>query len=262
MPAIASTAPRQKKETPSIQSVDRGLLILETVGRSSGAVSLAQLTDVLGIDRSSVFRLANTLKRKGFLAYGPAGKDYVLGTSVWRLSRQYNWDGMLATIAHEHLQTLARITGETTNLTIREGSNVLFIDHVATNQVVAISGQTGEILPLYCTAHGKVLLADFDEAGLRKLFGSKPFTRHTKNTLRSVTQLARACAEIRARGFAIDHSEYIEDVCCVAAPIRGRKGAILASIGLSAPAARFPPSRDSELAAHVVRAAATVSALL
>ena len=262
MPPLAATAPRQKKETPSIQSVDRGLVILETVGRSSGAVSLAQLTDVIGIDRSSVFRLANTLKRKGFLAYGPAGKDYVLGTSVWRLSRQYDWDGMLAKIAHEHLQNLARITGETTNLTIREGSKVLFIDHVATNHVVAISGQTGEILPLYCTAHGKVLLADFDEAGLRKLLGSKPLVRHTKNTLKSITQLARACAEIRARGFAIDHSEYIEDVCCVAAPIRGRKGAILASIGLSAPAARFPPSRDSELAAHVVRAAATVSALL
>ena len=175
--AVAATAPRQKKETPSIQSVDRGLVILETVGRSSGAVSLAQLTDVIGIDRSSVFRLANTLKRKGFLAYGPAGKDYVLGTSVWRLSRQYDWDGMLAKIAHEHLQNLARITGETTNLTIREGSKVLFIDHVATNHVVAISGQTGEILPLYCTAHGKVLLADFDEAGLRKLLGSKPLAR-------------------------------------------------------------------------------------
>jgi IclR family acetate operon transcriptional repressor len=262
MSASALTAPRQKKETPSIQSVDRGLLILETVGRSSSPVSLAQLTDVIGIDRSSVFRLANTLKRKGFLAYGPAGKDYVLGTSVWRLSRQYNWDGMLATIAHEHLQNLAKITGETTNLTIREGSTVLFIDHVATNHVVAISGQTGEILPLYCTAHGKVLLADFDEASLRKLLGSKPFTRHTKNTVRNITQLARACVEIRARGFAIDHSEHIEDVCCVAAPIRDRKGAILASIGLSAPAARFPPSRDSELAAHVVRAAATVSGLI
>ena len=262
MPATAPIAPRAKKETPSIQSVDRALLILETVGRSSSPVSLAQLTGVLEIDRSSVFRLANTLKRRGFLAYGPAGKDYVLGTSVWRLSRQYNWDGMLATIAHEHLQTLARITGETTNLTIREGSNVLFIDHVATNHVVAISGQTGEILPLYCTAHGKVLLADFDEANLRKLLGNTPLTRHTKNTVKSIPQLARACADIRTRGFAIDHSEYIEDVCCVAAPIRDRQGAVLASIGLSAPAARFPPSRDAELAAHVVRTAATVSALI
>lgn len=192
----------------------------------------------------------------------PAGKDYVLGTSVWRLSRQYDWDGMLATVAHEHLQILARTTGETTNLTIREGSKVLFIDHVATNQVVAISGQTGEIVPLHCTAHGKALLADFDDAGIRKLLGDKPLTRHTRNTLKSIPQLARACAEIRARGFAIDHAEFIDDVCCVAAPIRDRKGAILASIGMSAPVARFPASRESELAAHVVRAAANISALI
>lgn len=209
-----------------------------------------------------MFRLANTLKRRGFLAYGPAGKDYVLGTSVWRLSRQYNWDGMLATIAHEHLQALAKTTGETTNLTIREGSKVLFIDHVATNHVVAISGQTGEVGPLYCTAHGKALLADFDEAGIRKLLGNKPLTRHTKNTLKSIAQLARACAEVRHRGFAVDHAEFIDHVCCVAAPIRDRNGTILASIGMSAPAARFPASRESDLAAHVVRAAATISALI
>ncbi|HEY4089355.1 MAG TPA: IclR family transcriptional regulator [Bryobacteraceae bacterium] len=262
MPATASAATRLRKETPSIQSVDRSLLILETVGRSPSPVSLAQLTTVLKIDRSSVFRLANTLKRRGFLAYGPAGKDYVLGASIWRLSRQYDWNGMVAAVAHQHLQALARITGETTNLTIREGDKVLFIDHVATNQVVAISGQTGEVVPLHCTAHGKALLADFDDAALRKLLGKKPLGRHTRNTLTSFTQLAKNCAEIRTRGFAIDHSEYIEDVCCIAAPIRDRNGAIVASIGMSAPVARFRASRDSELAAYVVRAAATISSLI
>lgn len=262
MPATASTVPRLRNETPSIQSVDRGLVILETVGRSPSPVSLAQLTNVLGIDRSSVFRLANTLKRRGFLSYGPAGKDYVLGASIWRLSRQYDWNGMVAAVAHEHLQALARITGETTNLTIREGDKVLFIDHVATSQVVAISGQTGEIVPLHCTAHGKALLADFDDAALRKLLGRKALSRHTGNTLTSITELAKSCAEIRTRGFAIDRSEYIEDVCCIAAPIRDRKGTIVASIGMSAPVARFRASREAELAAHVVRAAATVSALI
>jgi len=262
MPAIASTAKRVRNETPAIQSVDRGLLILETVGRSASPVSLAQLTNVLGIDRSSVFRLANTLKRRGFLSYGPAGKDYVLGAAVWRLSRQYDWNGMVATVAHEHLQMLSEITGETTNLTIREGGKVLFIDHVATNHVVAISGQTGEVAPLHCTAHGKALLADCDDAKLRKILGNQPLTRYTKNTLTSIKKLALACAEIHARGFAIDHFEFIQDVGSVAAPIRDRKGAILASIGMSAPAARFPAARESELAAHVVRAAATISALI
>ena len=76
LPASNGDAPagRTTRETPSIQSLDRGLLILETVGKSSTPVSLGHLTGVLGIDRSSVFRLANTLKRRGFLANPSAGK--------------------------------------------------------------------------------------------------------------------------------------------------------------------------------------------
>ena len=99
-------------------------------------------------------------------------------------------------------------------------------------------------------------------AHCRKLPGGKPLTRYTKNTLRNVTQLARACAENRARKFAIDHSEFIEDVRCVASPIRDRKGAIVAAIGMSAPAARFPASREAELGAHVVQTAADIGALI
>ena len=74
-------------------------------------------------------------------------------------------------------------TGETAHLAVREGRKALFVDHAATSHVIAISGQTGELVPLYCTSHGKALLADFDETGLKQLFGSKPLTQHTKHTL-------------------------------------------------------------------------------
>jgi IclR family acetate operon transcriptional repressor len=254
--------PRQTKETPSIQSLDRGLMILETVGKSATPISLGQLTAVLGIDRSSVFRLANTLKRRGFLANSTTGKDYVLGTAVWRLSRQYDWSGMLATIAHDHLQALASVTGETAHLAVREGRKALFIDHAATSHVIAISGQTGELVPLYCTSHGKALLADFDEPALRQLFGSKPLTQYTKQTVQKVSELAKVCNEIRTRGFASDNSEYMEGVRCVAAPIRDKDRAVIASIGISAPTTRFPSERQPELAAHVKDIAAQISGLL
>src|SRR5215471_75188 len=98
---------KETRETPSIQSLGRGLLILEAVGRSSEPVSLGQLAAMLDIDRSSAFRLANTLKRRGFLSNSSAGRDYVLGPSVWRLSRQYDWCKMLVRVAHESLKTLA-----------------------------------------------------------------------------------------------------------------------------------------------------------
>src|SRR6187455_2412291 len=108
-------------DTPAIQSLDRGLAILEAVAASARPVPLAQLTDLMGIDRSSVFRLANTLRRRGFLANPNARKDYILGPSIWRLSRNYDWGRMLITFCHEHLKKLALKTGETTHLAVREG---------------------------------------------------------------------------------------------------------------------------------------------
>lgn len=262
MPKSPARIPRTGNETPPIQSLDRGLIILETVGRSSRAVTLRQLTEVLGIDRSSAFRLANTLKRRGFLSNPAAGKDYVLGAYFWRLSRQYDWSAMLATVAHDHLRNLAAVTGETAHLAVREGRNGLFIDHAATNHVIAISGQTGEAVPLYCTSHGKALLADFDEAALRQLFGDKPLTGHTKNTLRTIAQLTAACADIRALGYATDDAEFMDGVRCVAAPIRDKEGTVIASIGISAPAGRFPDERRGEMAGHVTRIAALISAAI
>src|SRR5579871_2124619 len=111
-----SVSKRVTRETPSIQSLDRGLRILESVAKSSTPVSLGHLATILEIDRSSAFRLANTLKRRGFLANASAGKDYILGPSIWRLAREYDWSRMLATIAHDHLNSLANATNETAHL--------------------------------------------------------------------------------------------------------------------------------------------------
>jgi DNA-binding IclR family transcriptional regulator len=259
---VARPLRRVTQETPSIQSLDRGLVILETVGKSKTPVTLSQLTEVLGIDRSSAFRLANTLKRRGFLSNPSVGKDYILGPSLWRLSRQYDWSKMLATVAHDHLNLLANATNETAHLALREGRKALFIDHVASNHVIAISGQTGELVPLHCTSHGKALLADFDEAGLRALFGGGKLEPFTRQTIVSISDLAENCRKIRARGYATDDGEFIEGVRCLAAPIRNRQGAVIASIGISAPKSRFPAQRDAEYATRVTEVAQEIGKLV
>jgi DNA-binding IclR family transcriptional regulator len=249
-------------DTPAIQSLDRGLQILEAVAKSPDPVSLGQLAAMLGIDRSSAFRLAKTLKRRGFLTTPSAGRDYVLGSSVWRLSRQYDWSKMLARVAHEALKTLAAQTNETAHLAVREGRKALFIDHVTTSHVISISGQTGELVPLYCTSHGKALLIDFEEHDLVDLLGPKPLKAYTKNTIQSIRSLAAECTSLREKGFATDESEYLEGVRCLAAPIRDRDGQVIASIGISAPAARFPREREREFAGMVVAVAAEIGELV
>src|SRR2546421_206704 len=189
-----SPAPR---ETQPIQSLDRGLVILEAVANSSDPVSLNDLTDLVGIDRSSVFRLAFTLKRRGFLTYPAGRKDFILGPALWRLSHRYDWGTMLIRVSEEHLKQLAKRTSETVHLAVREGRNGLLLDHDTANHVIAVSGQTGEMVPLHCTAHGKALLAGLDIAELRRIFGSGPLPIHTKQTIGTLSVLAVACAEIR-----------------------------------------------------------------
>lgn len=250
-------------ETPSVQSVERALSVLEAVAKSPDPVPLAQLTEMLGIDPSSVFRLANTLKRRGFLANPNGRKHYVLGPSVWRLSRDYDWSRMLISVCSEPLKALADSTGETSHLAVREGRNVLFIDHYTSGtQGVIVPGQTGKLLPLHCTAHGKALLADFDLDALTALYGGVRLQRYTAQTITSLAQLAKAGTRVLASGYAIDAKEYIEDVVCVAAPLRDRGGAIAASIGVSAPSSRMIKGRDVEIARHVCAIAAKIGAAL
>ena len=250
-------------QTRPVQSLDRGLFLLEAVARSADPVPLSELTDRLGIDRSSVFRLAHTLKRRGFLANPNGRKDYVLGPSIWRLSQKYNWSKALVSLCRERLRALAEATGETAHLAVRQGREALFIDHYASpSQIVVVSGQAGEFLPLYCTAHGKALLADFGVPGLRAIFGSKPFRRYSPRTAGSIEQLAKACAKIRADGYALDDGEYRQDVRCLAAPIRDSDGTVIASMGISAPTARFPKEACLAMARKVCEASSQVSAIL
>jgi IclR family acetate operon transcriptional repressor len=233
-----------------IQSLDRGLAILQLVAGSKEPVSLGELAELLSIDRSSAFRLAHTLRRRGFLSCPPGRKDYVLGSSMWTLSRQYDWSNVLVKVAHPELNLLAVQINETAHLAIREGKQALFVDSAHASRVIAVAGQTGELVPLYCTAHGKALLADADERELRAQFGSGPLQIYTKTTITTIKALAKECAAIHERGYATDESEYAEEMRCIAAPIRFGND-IVGSIGISAPSSRFTKNLYPEYAEKV-----------
>ena len=158
---------------------------------------------------------------------------------MWTLSRQYDWSNMLVKVAHPELKLLATQINETAHLAIREGKSALFIDSVHATHVIAVAGQTGELVPLYCTAHGKAMLADAEEGELRAQFGSGPLRRYTKTTITAIKALSKECDGIRRRGFATDESEYAPEMRCIAAPIRVASDMIVGSIGISAPASRF-----------------------
>jgi IclR family transcriptional regulator, acetate operon repressor len=250
------------RKTPSIQSLNRGLSILEAVALSPTPVPLKDLTTLLGIDRSNVFRLANTLRERRFLANPEGRKDYVLGPSTWRLARKYG-RSRLITLCHDDVRALADETGETAHLAVREGSQALFLDHhVAEGQVLTVSGQTGEYVPLHNTAHGKALVADCSLAELEVILGTAPLRATTKKSIVSLKRLAEVCARTRVDGVATDDGEFLEEVRCVAAPVRDQDGRIVASVGISAPTTRFPAKRFALAARQVSEIAKAISASL
>ncbi len=161
------------------------------------------------------------------------------------------------------MRDLTTKLGETSHFAVREGGQVFFVDHhIPTGQVISVAGQTGEFAPLHCTAHGKALLADFDLNGLKQLFGPAPLHAYTRHTITTVTKLARVCGRVRTDGFAIDDGEYIEEVRCVAAPIRDPQGEIVASVGISSPVTRLHAKRIARAAAEVKASAHAISASL
>ena len=94
------------------------MIILEAVAKANGPVPLGQLRTLLGINRSSVFRLVNTIRRRGFLANSKGRNDYIVGPSIWRLFQNYDWS-TLVSFCRPYLKALANKTGETTHLAVR-----------------------------------------------------------------------------------------------------------------------------------------------
>ncbi|MEO8735261.1 MAG: IclR family transcriptional regulator [Edaphobacter sp.] len=249
-------------QIPFIQSLDRGLTILQTVALSKQPVSLGEIAELLDIDRSSAFRLAHTLRRRGFLSCPAGRKDFILGSTMWTLSRQYDWSNMLVKVARHELKALANQINETAHVAIREGKNALFIDSAHATHVIAVNGQTGELVPLHCTAHGKALLADANERELKAQFGPGPLEKFTSKTITSIRALAKDCEAIKKCGFATDESQYHADMRCIAAPIRIQGGVIVGSIGISAPTSRFPKKLYSDYAEKVCKVASDIGLLL
>lgn len=254
-------APNKERQEPTVQSLDRGLAILQAIASTEHPMSLGEVAEMMDIDRSTAFRLLHTLKRRGFLAMPAGKKDYILGSTIWVLHNHYNWNKMLVKIASEQLKHLAAMTNETAHIATREGKQALFVDCAAASHMVAVSSRIGELLPLYCTAHGKALLADAKERDLKTLYGTRPLKKYTEKTIAALPELAKNLATINEHGYAVDDAEFASELRCIAAPIR-LHGEIVGSIGISAPILRVTPAANQANAESVSRIAQKVGEIL
>ncbi|MCG2660711.1 MAG: IclR family transcriptional regulator [Kiritimatiellae bacterium] len=243
---------------PKVQSLDRGLRLLEFIANQDHSARLNDLADLLGIEKSSACRLVVTLMERGYVRKDSRTNGYVLHEKVFELAGKLAVHRQLKEHASKYLERLARQTDETAHLAVLGSGRVVFIDHCFGSQPLGVTSQSGCVEPLHCTALGKALMAGWSVSQLRQIFGPGPLRRYTSKTITRLAELAQVCQTVRRDCLAFDHEERHAGIRCVAAPVFDFSGRIVAALGISGPTERLP---DVVLKKHGRRAQSCALAL-
>lgn len=242
-------------------SLRRALSILFQLGDDTTppeGLALNELTEALGLNRSTLLRLIAPLAETQLVERDPGTGRYRLGSRNAHLGQVFLERLDRRRVAHEVLLDLVRQSGETAHLVNAELPEVVYIDKIDSNRSVRMHSRIGNRMPAYSTSVGKAILAHADEAAVERVIAAGMPAR-TPTTITTPEALRADLALIRARGYALDDSENEPDIRCVAAPLFDHAGEVTSAISISGPATRVTPEREAELGRLVVAAADDIS---
>jgi IclR family acetate operon transcriptional repressor len=242
-----------------IRSISKAMRLIEAIGENDGSHGVTDLARRLHMDKASVSRILKTLQRGGLVAQDETTRGYTLGLTFVHLGQKALRRIDLRSAAQAALEALADDIGECAQLAVSAGERALYIAQAAPSRGVNIDAPVGTLVPLHCTALGKVLLA-FQRDPLRKEMLSRiemePYTRRTFNNADALEAHLQA---VRRNGVAFDDEEYSVGVRCVAAPVFKHDGLLAGAIGISGPSPRVTDDRINRIEEAVRREAMELS---
>ncbi len=224
----------------STPSVDRALEILERLGESPGGLTLSELSAALGFPKNAVFRIASTLRARGYLARDERTLRFILTEKLIRISQPRIQKKGLIELSMDAMRGLRDACRETVQVGRRFGSEGVILEQVEGLHPLRISVDAGLRFPLYNNAPGKLLLAFMPAKERAEMIRGLHLARCTARTITDRRALARECDRIRESGTSFDFAEADEGIHCVAAPIFDPHGEAVATIWVSAPSRRLP----------------------
>jgi DNA-binding IclR family transcriptional regulator len=250
-----------KQESDSILStLDKGLYVLETLSRSGNAsgLTLTELSDAVGLHRTTLFRILATLQARNFVVRDESTDRYRIGMGVLELASMFLGNLDIRRVASPALEDLARRTQELVFLTVLDNDEVVTVERFDSNQTIALRGEIGDRRPAYCSAAGKAILAYLPDEEVDRILstGMHPFT---PRTISSPVVMQHHLHLVREHGIAWDDEERIEGVRCAAAPIFDYRGNVVGAVSLAAPSMRTPWERLSPLGEEVSVVAQNIS---
>ncbi len=222
------------------QSVGRILGILESLAEAENGATLSELAVSTAAPKTSLVGLLAGLRNDDYLIRDMAGR-YFLGPRFVSLAARAISGRELITLVRPILAELAEATGETAVLAVLapDADVVTYQNKVESANPIRYAVTVGERRDLYCTAAGKVLLADFDEDRLNTYLKTVNRQRFTDATVTEISDLRAELAAIRQRGVAHTCNERIPGASGLAAPIRGADGRVIAAILVAGPSERI-----------------------
>lgn len=236
-----------------IQSLARGLKILEILGESANGVSVTELAEMLELDKGSASRLVATLANYAYAEKDPISRRYSLGPQVVTLSRSLLARLPLREVAKPFLRELMEKSGECSHVAILSQCKVLYVDQVESAASLRVNAEVGSLSPLHCTALGKAMLAYGRGILPQKL------ERFTANTITNPDELRRNLEQVREQGYALDNEEFDLGVRCIAAPVFDYREKVIGSIGISGPITRMTAKTMPHFAELVIKVSKNLS---
>jgi DNA-binding IclR family transcriptional regulator len=247
----------QGNPATTVQSVDRAVTVLEILARE-GEAGVTELAAELGVHKSTAFRLVSALERRDLVTQDSQRGKYRLGLGLLRLAGATTARLDVVQEGRPICEKLAKQLGETVNVTVLSGHEVLYLDQVAGPSALQVRDWVGQRLPAHATSNGKVLVAHLPPDRLAEQLEVRR-ERFTDRTITGRREFEKELREVLAQGYGVAADEMEFGLTAVAAPVRNARGAVIATVSGSGPSFRLPEPRIPEVAAAVCTAAREIS---
>jgi DNA-binding IclR family transcriptional regulator len=239
----------------SIRAVERALDVLMCFTSHTPELTMTQISEMVGINKSTIHRLLATLEGKRFVERDPVTGVYRPGIRLLQMAFLTLEHNDLRRLATPFLHTLCDQHRENVNLSVLDDADVIYLTVIESPQRVKLAAAPGQRLPAFCTASGKAILAFLPEENVRHLL-EHGMPRYTKNSITSLDAFFEDMSQTRQRGYAISEQEFEEGINALAAPICNPP---IASVSIAGPAYRLTWERMIEIGPSLVSVANNIA---
>jgi IclR family KDG regulon transcriptional repressor len=242
--------------------IGKVLRILELLDHSPYGLQLKDIATKTGINKSTAHRFLRHLEAEGYLFRDAAG-TYMPGARLARLGTGVSFQTTLCRICRPTLESLRLVTGETVNLAVLDGTEIVYMDVLESQQMFRLVSPVGMRRPAHCTSLGRAIIANLDdERQKEEILSSIQVMHSAARKTKSISRLKKVLKQICEQGFSLDDEETAIGARCVGAAVFGADGSVVGGISVSGPVVRMTRERLPFFSTEVCKAAREISRLL